>query len=300
MKKPFALAIMVMFTCALLAFVGCGQTEGSTGGGKSMKVNLQDPAAGVRVAAIDVGKGDCILVQAGGSSVLIDAGYEDTSDEVVSYLRSHGVDLLDCLVITHYDKDHIGGIRAVGKAFEVSAIYLPGYTGADKQYRMAMDAVDDLGVPTQLVTSEQVLKLGDANLAILPSRLTYNPNADGGEGNDNDLSLVAELTYQNDSYLFAGDLEKEGLEAYLKGGRGRFDVLKMPHHGEKSGNTDDFLEDVQPKIAIVTDSAEDPADKKTLKLLKNCGADTYCTSVCGTIVVESDGAGSYSVSVGDR
>lgn len=265
-----------------------------------MKVDPQGSTDGVRVAIIDVGKGDCILVRAGGSSALIDTGYEDTSDEVVSYLRDQGVDQLDYLVITHYDKDHIGGIRAIGKAFDVDAIYLPGYRGADKQYRMAMDAVDSLGVPTQLVADEQALKLGDASFVILPSRLAYIPNADGGEGNDNDLSLVVELIYKNDSYLFAGDLEKEGIDAYLKGGGGRFDVLKMPHHGEKSGNTDDLLADVQPKIAIVTDSAEDPADKKTLKQLKNCGADTYCTSACGTIVVESNGAGSYSVSVGDR
>ena len=231
---------------------------------------------------------------------MIDCGEKNDGADIARYLEKRGIDHLDRLIITHFDKDHIGGIRAVGKAFEVGKIYLPGYTGADKQYRMAMNAVDDLGVPTQLVTGEQVLKLGDANLTILPSRLTYIPNADGGEGNDNDLSLVTELVYKNDSYLFAGDLEKEGIEAYLKGERGRFDVLKMPHHGEKSGNTDDFLADVQPQIAIVTDSVNDPADKKTLKLLKNCGADTYCTSACGTVVVESVGTGSYSVSVDNR
>lgn len=291
---------MVMFACVLLAFVGCGQTEGSLGGGKSMKGNLRGSADGVRVAVIDVGKGDCILVQAGGSSVLIDAGYDDTSDKVVSYLRNQGVDRLDCLIITHYDRDHIGGICAIGKAFDVGMVYLPGYRGADKQFRTAMNAVDDLGVPEQMVTEEQVLKLGDANLVILPSSLTYVPNMSGGEGNDNDLSLVALLTYKNDSYLFAGDLEKEGIDAYLKGKRGSFDVLKVPHHGEKSSNTDDLLADVQPKIAIVTDSADDPADKKTLKQLKGCGADTYRTSTCGTVVVESAGKGEYTVSVGDR
>ena len=300
MKKLLAFAIMVMFAGALLALVGCGQAEDSLGGAKSMKDDARDLADGIRVAAIDVGKGDCILVQAGGSSALIDAGYGGTSDEVVSYLRNQGVGRLEFLVITHYDKDHVGGIRAIGKAFDIGMIYLPGYKGADKQYRTAMDAVDGLGVPTQSVTQEQSLKLGDASFAIVPTSLTYIPNASGGEGNDNDLSLVAALTFRNDSYLFAGDLEKEGIDAYLKGNRGRFDVLKMPHHGEKSGGTDEFLEDVQPKIAIVTDSADDPADKKTLKLLDNCGADTYCTSACGTVVVESNGTGSYSVSIDNR
>ena len=291
---------MVVFACALLAFVGCGQAEDSLGGAKSMKGDLRGPADGIRVAVIDVGKGDCILVQAGGSSALIDAGYGGTSDEVVSYLRNQGVGRLEFLVITHYDKDHVGGLRAIGKAFDIGMIYLPGYEGADKNYRTAKATVNELGFPVQRVTQKQALSLGNANFTIYPSSLIYIPDAKGNEGNDDDLSLVTTLTLDDDSYLFAGDLEKEGIAAFLKSGLGHFDVLKMPDHGQKCSNTDEFLEDVRPRVAIITDSTTDPADKKTLKLLGNCGAETYCTSTCGTVVVEGDGTGNYSVSTGNR
>ena len=99
-----------------------------------------------------------------------------------------------------------------------------------------------------------------------------------------------------DSYLFAGDLEEKGIDAYLRGSRGRFDVLKVPHHGAKSDNNDAFLDSVNPKIAVITDGAEDLASKKTLKLLEKRGADAYRTSADGTIVIEGDGKGHYTVS----
>ena len=315
MKKLSAFVFSIVLVCALLALVGCGQTEGSSGGGKAMMGSTQNSLSsqdsqrssgstqgsqssqnGVRVSVVDVGKGDCILVQAGGASALIDSGYEDTANEVVSYLRNQGISSLDCLVITHYDRDHIGGISAVGKAFDIGTIYIPGYKGGDKHYRAATDAIDDLEFSVQPVIEEQALDLGGASFTILPSDLTYIPNANGKEGNDNDLSLVATLTFQNDSYLFTGDLEEEGIASYLKNGRGQYDVLKVPHHGEKNSFTDDLLEVVQPKIALITDSAKDPADKKVLKLLQSSGVDIYRTSTDGTIVVESAGAGSDTVS----
>ena len=300
MKKLYPLALFGLLAVALLLFAGCGQAERSSGGASNMSAsissNAQGSQSGIRVTAIDVGKGDSILVQAGTSSMLIDTGYENTSNDVVSYLRSQGVDHLDCLVITHYDRDHVGGLRAVGKALDIEAIYLPNYEGADKHYRSVVAAIDDLGLPAQQITEKRMFELGGASLAILPSGVAFVPDAKGDEGNDDDLSLVTTLTFGSDSYLFAGDLEMEGIVAYLERGLGHFDVLKMPDHGKKSGNSDDFLAAVQPKIAIVTDAVDDPASKKVLNLLKNSGVDTYRTSDYGTVVVESAGTGSYSVS----
>ena len=249
----------------------------------------------MRISFIDVGKGDCILLQYGESAALIDTGYDDTSDEVLSSFQKLGVSHLDCLIITHYDSDHVGGLRAIGKALAIDVVYLPGYEGGDKNYKTVMSAIEDLGLNAQPVTEEQRLKLGDAELDVFPTSLKYIPGSKGEEGNDNDLSLVVTLTGDGGSYLFAGDLEEDGIAAFLGAGHGRFDVLKMPHHGKKASNTDELIEDVEPQIAIITDSEDDPADKKTLKLLKNNGVDVYRTSASGTITVQNDGAGRYSV-----
>lgn len=253
----------------------------------------------LRVAYIDVGKGDCILVQVGDTSILIDTGYKNTAADVVAYLRACNVRHLDAMVITHYDRDHVGGMRKIGESIGVGTIYLPGYEGSDDNYRTCMSSVEALGVSTKQVTGELALKLNDARFTVYPSLVAYKPGSDGGkgeEGNDNDVSLVCTLINGSDSYLFAGDLEEEGIDAYLAAKHGRFDVLKMPHHGCRSSNTDELLDDVCPKIAVITDAKKDPADKKVLKLLQSGGIETYRTSVDGTVVVESDGSGAYEVS----
>ncbi len=252
----------------------------------------------MRVSFIDVGKGDCILLQAGASAALIDAGYEETSDDALAQLRECGVDRLEFLIVTHYDRDHVGGVGAIGESFPVDVVYLPAYEGSDKNYRALMSMIGRLGLPTRPVAEKLSLELGDAVLDVFPSGVTYVPGTKGEEGNDNDMSLVTTLKSGNDSYLFAGDLEKDGLAVYLGGRHGGFDVVKMPHHGRKCSFTDEFLEDARPQVVVITDDADDPADKKTLKLLDEVGADTYRTSVSGTITVQSDGAGHYAVSSG--
>ena len=250
----------------------------------------------IRVSIIDVGKGDCILLQAGGSAALIDTGYESTAAEVLSYLRSQGISRLEFAIITHYDRDHVGGLRAIGGALPIDAVYLPAYEGADKNYRSLMSAIADLGLPARRVAEELPLELASASLCIYPSGVAYVPDAKGDEGNDNDLSLVTSLTCGKATFLFTGDLEEDGLEDYLGTEHGRFDVLKVPFHGRKCSLTDELLESVRPRIAVITDSAHDPADKKTLKRLAEVGAEVYRTGIAGTIVVEGDGAVGYKVS----
>lgn len=250
----------------------------------------------MRVSFIDVGKGDCILLQSGASAALIDTGYDDTSQDVLAQLQACGVDRLEFLLVTHYDRDHIGGVGAIGEKFAIDTVYLPAYEGSDKHYRTLMAAIGRLGLPTRTVAEKLSLGLGDVTLDVFPSGVAYVPGSGGDEGNDNDMSLVATLVNGADSYLFAGDLEKDGLEANLDGRHGQFDVVKMPHHGRKCSYTDEFLEDARPQIAVITDSDDDPADKKTLKLLDEAGVDTYRTSTSGTITVQSDGAGRYAVS----
>lgn len=248
------------------------------------------------VSFIDVGKGDCILLQAGDSAGLIDTGYDKTSSDVLAYLKQRGVSQLDWVILTHYDRDHVEGLHAIGKAIGIGTVYLPGYEGSDKNYQTAMTAVEDLKLPAQRVTQEQHLKLGNNDLNIFPSSVEYDPGNKEDEGNDNDLSLVVTLTGNGASYLFAGDLEEDGIAAYLKSKHGHFDVLKMPHHGKKASGIDAFLDDIKPSIAVITDSDKDPADKKILKLLEARDVDVYRTGTSGTIVVSNDSSGHYSVS----
>ncbi len=293
--KRWVFSMLAIVHALSLALFGCSEPPAAASAPRNAPTTVQ----GTRVTCIDVGKGDCILVQAGASAALIDTGFQDTADDVLAVMQERGASHLDALIITHYDRDHVGGLSAIVGDADIDMVYLPGYVGADKNYKTVSKALEGSGLATQPVTEEVRIALGEGQLAIHPSDVDYVPNANGDEGNDNDVSLVVTLTHGGDSYLFAGDLEREGIEAYLRAGHGHFDVLKMPHHGEGDGNTDELLDDVRPTIALITDSADDPADKKVLKLLRKRDVDTYRTSECGTIVVEGDGAGTYEVTVGN-
>ena len=255
----------------------------------------QGPEPGeMRVTFFDVGKGDCILLEKDGAFLLIDAGYAETAPEVTAFLRERGVASLDAVIVTHYDKDHAGGVPAVLQAVPAERLYLPGYEGG-KQYQTLIKTVLEQDLPYRQVTEDVSFALAGAEITICASDVAYVP-AGEKEANDNDVSLVISAVYGSDSYLFAGDLEKEGIASYLTKDRGRFDVVKMPHHGDKKKNTGDFITDVSPKIAVITDSAEEPAEDGTLSLLTKAGAKVFRTSVQGTVTVTGTGVGRYKVS----
>ena len=280
----------------IAALCGCGSPE------KTEEDKL-------KVSVIDVGKGDCMLVQFKGLSILIDTGYQATAESVKSYLESSGVKAIDILIITHYHKDHVGGAADIIKSFDVDHIYLPNYEGSSAYYEAFMAALAEKGAvidgasvsPPYVfhVKEDMEIKFGaggdEAKLTIFASGIEF----DEGEGNHNDCSLVTFLTYGEDSYLFAGDIEKKGINSFLEAHPDiKTDVLKVPHHGNKKPGMEKFLKAVAPKIALITDSDDDQALDSNLKVLEELGAEIWRTSVKGTIVVESSGKRDYKVSGG--
>ena len=245
------------------------------------------------VSFIDVGKGDTVLVRKGGSTVLIDTGYSGTSNRIISYLDNYGISGIDCLIITHYDKDHAGGASDIIERYDIGSVYLPSYEGENKAYSSMIESLQKKDISPVLAEEDITFSYADITFNIFASDVVYEGPTDDKEGNDNDVSLVISAVYKDDSYLFAGDIEKDGINAYLAENHGHYDVLKMPHHGQKSKNTDDLVSDVSPEIAVITDSIDESADEKVLELLYENDITVYNTSVYGTIVLKSDGTGNY-------
>ena len=93
------------------------------------------------VTFFDVGKGDCILLECDGHAAMIDAGFDNTANDILSALADKGIDTLDFLLLTHMDKDHVGGADKFLENLTIGAVYTPDYEKDAKQYQQYVDAL---------------------------------------------------------------------------------------------------------------------------------------------------------------
>ena len=289
--RKFMAFIVLVFLCVM--FSGCTSKTGYTQ--ESTASETASPDDILTVTYIDVGKGDCILLQFKDKIMMIDTGYSGSTDRIFDVLKNKGLSSLDCLVITHFDKDHVGGAKDVISACSPSVVYLPNYEGDSSAYRKMMTELENGGISYEKVSDDVTFSFDDVDICIYKSDVEYTEGTDDEEGNDNDVSLVISAVYGDDSYLFPGDIEKKGIKSYLSKDAGSFDIVKMPHHGRKNGSTDDFIDSTSPKYAIITDSEDSPADDETIELLSDAGVMIFRSSVNGTVEISGNGTGIYSV-----
>lgn len=268
-RKWYIFLIYILF-----AFWGCA--------GKDSAFSTGNP--GVRVTYFDVGKGDAILIETQGHTVLIDAGYDDTFPVIEGYLKKQGIQKLDYLAITHFDKDHVGGADRIVSNFDIGQVLQPDYESDAGQYLEYCFAMEEKGVQPVSVTEPLQFGLDGAEFYIYP------PQKEQYKEEDNDFSLVIRMVYREKSFLFAGDCEEERLDELLA--QTDFglshDVLKVPHHGKREDNSGEFLAAVSPEAAVITCSEEKPASDKICDMLTGLGAEIYLTAD-GTVTCLCDG-----------
>lgn len=266
--------------------LGFGMSSGACRGVDSFKekedIVLENP--GVKITFFDVGKGDAILIETENHNMLIDTGYDNTSGDILDYLEKEDVEKLDYLVLTHFDKDHVGGADRILKKVKSEEILQPDYVSDGGQYSEYQEIVEEMNLKPLLVTDTIHFSLDGAEF------LVYPPQQETYEEEDNDFSLVISMTYGKRSFLFAGDCERERLNELLQ--QNEFDlshdVLKVPHHGKEEKNSETFLQAVSPKTAVITCSKEEPARKKICDILSELGTEIYLTSE-GTVTCLCNG-----------
>ena len=255
----------------------------------------------IRITVIDVGKGDCILVQIGNendpTNVLIDTGYKATRKETVDYLKKHGAAEIDTLIISHVHKDHVGGAAQILEKLEVGRVYMPDYDGTRKPYLEMMDYLQNAGssIPRQRLlfgtTRDLTVEINGAVFRIYPSAIPFDGD------NDNDVSMAVTLEYNGHTALFAGDLESAGIKQLMDIHSkdlpaGSFDILKLPHHGALETNTGDLLDRLKSSgIAIITDGQVKRAYGTLIDTLEERNLEYQCSADAGTLIIEfsSDG-----------
>lgn len=245
----------------------------------------------VEAVFFDVGKGDCILFTAGNSHVLLDTGYEETAGEILKELKERDVTSLDAMIITHYDKDHVGGAAEIASEIPVGTFYLPDYIGEADKCGDLLALIEKENLVSVRVSEKETFQAGTAEFIVNPALVSYDTALE----NDNDASLIVEVYNGEDQWLLPGDVERDAIEAWLDEVDAEYDILKYPHHGKKEKNTSDFISGVSPEITVITDSEEEDASKKVLKMLEEEGVQVYRTSKNGTVTITGDGTGEFEV-----
>ncbi len=211
---------------------------------------------------------DSILLQTEDTNILIDTGVEEDSGELVQKLESRQVDCVDLLILTHPDKDHIGGAAAVLENFAVEQVL---QTSCDKDSRLQDDLerrLDGLsGCAVSVPDDRQQLDFGSLRLTVYPPK-----EKEYGSANNYSIAVLAE--YEGRRFFFAGDAKKKRIGELLEEALPQVDVYKTAHHGRDSGNGDRLIEMLVPKIAVVTAKA---AEKETQQALTGAGAEIYTT-----------------------
>jgi len=265
---------------------------------------LTAPDGRLHLTVLDVGQGDAILIEApDGRTVLVDSGVDPdlTLRRIGQNLAFHERHL-DVVVLTHPDQDHLGGMEEVLRRYRVRLFVDGGWPLRGEPHRRVIDAAR--GEPDgrlHAAAAGQVIQLGGgAELEILyPSETDRTrPLPDGATNN---ASIIALLRFGSFSALLTGDAEAPVEALLVKRGVLRpVDVLKVGHHGSKSGTTDAFLSAIQPSVAIISVGLDNSYGHPHRSLLDNLAQSrvqaVYRTDQDGNIEVVTDGRGYWVIS----
>lgn len=277
-------------------------------------------AGEARVHFLDVGQGDCSLIELpNGKVMLIDGGdyQESTQKTILRYLNALDIDVIDYLVITHADEDHCGALDVVLKHKKVLNAYLPPtYPTEGTEYYEVYTALRKEKCKTFYSTRAVTPLDGDYKgyeyaLSFLHPYPTDVEDALGNsEVDDNALSAVVYFDYQGTGVLFAADIDAnvEGQLMYDDDALNMFDqrkfdlssteILKVAHHGSKYSTSSTWLEYLHVKTAVISCGEGNPyghPTQETLSRLLAANVDVWRTDDDNHVVVTIQKSGKYTV-----
>jgi len=255
------------------------------------------PVDNLKVNFINVGQGDCILIEAPNKiNILIDGGGTPQSDFdvgskiVIPYLRRKGINEIDLIILTHPHLDHLEGLLPVLKEFKVNMVLDGGLTCDLLEYKEFISLIIKKGIPYHKARAGDNFIFSN-NLEIF----LLNPLYDSDfykESDFNNASIVVKLFYKNADFLFTGDIEEAAEKKILVWQNIlQSDILKVGHHGSATSTNLEFLDKVNPSIAVITVGKNHfgHPSQKIIERLEDKNIQIYRTDEDGTIIIRTNG-----------
>ena len=268
-RKAAALLFSAFFMA--LSLFSCNEKQGGAAAGE------------LKVTFFDVGKADAILLQSETANVVIDCGEKGDGKKIEKLIEENDSDTIDYLIITHFDKDHVGGAAKLIRSLNVKNVLTPNYEGNVEEYEKYVNALAEKNITPMKLTEDISFTLDGIDYTVYAPKNDFYGNNDSDENN---FSLVTKVVHNKNTLLFAGDAMEQRLSEIMD--IGTCTLLKVPYHGRKLDNLSDFLSAVKPKCAVVCTSTNEFSGK-VQDALKKIGATTYATCFNGDITAVSNG-----------
>lgn len=283
MKHRPTLRILALLAAVAGLLTGCGGGEAlpeTTGASQALPVTDI-----LNVYCFQAGKADAFLFWNSAGAVLIDTGESGFGKVITAKLAELGITKLDCLILTHFDKDHVGGAKKILETVPVETILQSNSpkTGASA-YEKYCSAVQALSLEPVTIREIRVLTLGDVTFTVNPPAREAYP-----EDPSNNSSLIVTVTHGANRLLFTGDAEDARLSEFLETDLSACVLVKLPHHGQWQSTLKALLQKTCPQYAVITSSEEEPEEEQTLDLLAQLGVETVLTRT-GPAQFTSDGS----------
>lgn len=229
------------------------------------------------------GKADAILIQNEGKYMMIDTGEQSLSQTILNYFESQNIKKLDYLVITHFDKDHVGSASAIINNIEVGEVIQSNVPKDSIYYDNYISALNENSITPTTASGDLVRTLGDVSMTINGPTTVYEKNE------SNNSSLIVSLTKGEKKFLFMGDSQNQRLKDFIANNQEEYDFLKVPYHGRDLKQLDNLLEGRNIKYAVITSSNLEKEADETVTTLEKHDIKIYKTRE-GAIRVYSNGS----------
>jgi competence protein ComEC len=264
-------ATAYLLACALVLLCFVAPAAGhSQGGGHHLLIYSIDVEGGQST----------LLVSPSGASLLVDTGWPGNNgrdaDRIQAAMKDAGITRIDHLLITHYHRDHVGGLPELVKRVPIGEFIDHGPNREDSQvtrddYAAYLKAIE--GRPRHMVDPGDIIHIPGLSVIVLTENgqhidrvpgIAPEPNpycATEGQWPDdpteNARSTGILVSFGSFKFLDLGDLtgQKEVALVCPKNPIGAVDLYLVTHHGMNLSNSRAIVDAVHPRVAIMNNGA---------------------------------------------
>lgn len=262
----------------------------------------------MRINFIDVGQGDSCLIRYKGINIMIDSGgslsknkdgksYDIGENVLNNYLLNRGITRLDYIMASHFDEDHSQGFIFLLKNMKVKNVIISEQYKTSSIYEQFKQICKKQNIQIIYVRSGDEIRIKDLAFKILHPKSKENQISENPLNNN---AIVCMVKYKNRRILFTGDIEKvaenEMVKEYTNGLKA--DILKVGHHGSKTSTTKEFLDLINPSVALIGVGKNNKfghPNEDVIKRLEEKNIQIYRTDEMGEISVIIDKNGKIKI-----